>query len=255
MSKHTEPFDLPGLDEREELFEEITPEQLENRNVDTDNFIDEVSAQQLEEKYARAMEEEGTVDFAKIWGDLDNQTMSVILRTETLAQEGRTDRPNVLFIDDIDHVPRNKDGSFVHTPIVPNHLKCWWVSPWFVRTGANMRGFRPVRRTPETEKWVPHATQVGSGPYLRAMNYVLCAMDRNRWLRRKAAEAESVSLTQIRRDSEEYQSAMRNAHSRLGVSRKRASELDTGDGISITRVSSPDGPRDMMSAESLEEES
>jgi hypothetical protein len=233
-----------------EDFGTITAEQLENRDAIKDDFIDEVTATMLEEQYQAAEKEGKEIDFANVWGELDPESMKVILETESLAADGRQVR-SWRYIDDMDHIPRDENGKLVKDPLVPSHLKLWWVSPRLARGGFGWRGFRKVRRTPETLKWVPNADQFGSGPWIEAGGCVLCGMDRNRWLRRKAAEHQSVSTQSVVEDSDKFQNAMANAHSRLGISKKRAQQLDRHDGAGVTlvRTKDPDGPHDVMTAE------
>ena len=233
-----------------EDFGTITQEQLENRDVIRDDFIDEVTADMLKEAYQAAEREGKDIDFANIWGDLDAESMQIILQTESLGADGRQIK-SVLYIDDIDHIERDAQGKPKRDPAVPNHIKLWWISPRLARGGFGWRGFRKVRRTPETLKWVPNADQFGSGPWIEAAGYILCGMDRNRWLRTKAAEQQAVSTKSVVEDSEEFQNALANAHHRLGISKKRAQQLDRHDdsGVTLVRTKDPDGPHDVMTAE------
>jgi hypothetical protein len=241
------------LTEVDREFESVIPDELGDRTIetiDTENFMDEVSADLIKERSAQRAKEGEELDLAKIWSTLDRKTIETLQNTDLLTKDAVVAGDDTLYIDDIDHVPKDKRGKPIRDYKVPDHMKLWWVSP-ALRRRIGYRQWRPIRRTEKTEQWVPNARQFGSKKKIEAKGYVLMGMERNAWLRLKLSELRRVNTNALKEGSDQFKSAVMNARQRLGISRSQAKELDRSEasGFSVTKIADPDGPGDKVSAE------
>jgi len=70
----------------------------------------------------------------------------------------------------------SQDPMFIARDAVPDSVKLHWLSVNLV-PDFGMRGYRRVRYTPETQKWVPNAIQLGSTEHIVHGNYFLGMKD------------------------------------------------------------------------------
>jgi hypothetical protein len=212
----------------------------ETRDPTTDGFIDEVSAQVLEDEAKKAHAEEGDVDFVEIFGQLSPGQRAALLATDALGRIGRMSIRSARWID---------------MKAVPKHLHLRWISPDLVHAGLGMRGYQPVRKTATTQTWVPNARQYGPHRVFVSGKSILCAIPMREYLARRAAEQQSVQQEVFEDLNEHVRAAVATVHKKLGISRKQAEKIgrDT-DGLSMVRGPDPAGPGDRVTAEGVEEE-
>jgi hypothetical protein len=229
-----------GLDEVDKEFETIIPDESGDRSVETidaENFMDEVSADLIKERAEARHKAKEEVDIAGLWGTLDRKTLQTLQETDLLTKDSIVSGNETLYLDDIDHVPKDRKGKATRTYCVPDHIKLWWVSK-HLRSRIGYRQWRPIKRTEKTELWAPNAQQFGTKKTIEASGYVLMGMERAVWLRRKFAELKRVSIKTLQEQSEEYKSAVSNARQRLGMSRSQATKLDRSEasGFNVIKV-------------------
>lgn len=66
----------------------------------------------------------------------------------------------------------SQDPQWINLKAVPSSIHLHWLEEGMV-ANAGMRGYRKVKLTPETQKWVPNAIQIGSGEFIHFGKYFL----------------------------------------------------------------------------------
>ncbi|MCP4573391.1 MAG: hypothetical protein GY838_13630 [bacterium] len=144
-----------------------------------------------------------------------------------------------------------RDPMFIDPKTAPPEIHLHWLGPGVVE-GFGTRGYAPVRRTPETLKWVPNCPAFGTKPYITHGRMVLGWITQREYLIRISQEFQSMSAHQTKMD-DMTRSAVENVHRKLGVSTEEARRLDQGSatGVTLTRGGDPGSParRDVVDAD------
>lgn len=128
---------------------------------------------------------------------------------------------------------------YIDRKAVPDTIVLHWLSPR-VTNGLGTRGFRRVLNTPETQKWAPNARQFASQKFITHGTYVLCMIDADTMLERRA-KAFQLTNDILEQDDERFRSALLSASGMAGLSKHDAERLDrTGRGVHVTRGADPE---------------
>lgn len=201
------------------------------------DLIDHTLADELREEWREGLAE-GEKTLEEIFDDLSPQQKAAALSALNVSHRRNYSATDPLFID---------------WKEVPKELWLHWLSPDIIKSFGH-RGYRRVRRTPETVRWVPNAPQYGTKEFITHGNMILGAISKREKLVRDALDMQQ-SGARIQKLTEGTQEALERTQRALGATgRPAAYQTPEGERMTVFRGPDPESPDrpDMMSADEIE---
>lgn len=215
----------------------------EKRDPSRDNFVDELTAEEIAAQDTKMAEEEGSLgNMVNVWRDLKPEQRAALLSSEALGRAGRAAGP--------------RSARWINEKAVPANLHLRWMSLQVVQDGAGWRGYKPVLRNDQTQQWVPNCRQYGAHKTYMVGRSVLCAIPMREYLARVAAEFQSANVDQFDELNDDFVGAIKVLSKRMGLTKAQAARLERQGFNGFTMVKGPDpgGKADVVDADEVEEQ-